>query len=64
MALKICLKTNFLSLYMISIYLKLLVCSPSPQTGILFSEFNFVNYFLHNAAGAFSLPPSNVPRGP
>ena len=44
-----------------SIYKKDLVCLPVPQTLIdSFAEATF----LHNAAGAFSLPPSQVPRGP
>ena len=45
--------------------MKLLFFFSSPQTSISFFFFNLASaIFLHKAAGAFSLPPENVPKGP
>ena len=46
-------------------YMKLRVCSPSPQTSISWSPESLASAILRQiAAGAFSRPPSNVPCGP
>jgi|TARA_B110000305_G_C19401370_1_gene620345 hypothetical protein len=44
-----------------SMYVKDLVCFPSPHIS---NSVVLVMAFLQNAAGAFSLPPLQVPNGP
>ena len=46
-----------------STYMNERVCSPSPQISISL-PFDAMATFREIAAGAFSLPPSYVPRGP
>ena len=48
-----------------SMYMKLRVCSPSPQISISCLPDSFASITLRQiAAGAFSRPPSQVPCGP
>ena len=48
-----------------SMYVKLRVCSPSPQISISLLPESFASITLRqSAAGAFSRPPSQVPCGP
>jgi hypothetical protein len=48
-----------------SMYMKLRVCSPSPQISTSRSPVNLAIASLrHAAAGAFSRPPVQVPWGP
>ena len=46
-------------------YMKLRVCSPSPQTSISWWPESFASATLRQiAAGAFSRPPVQLPCGP